>query len=57
VEDMNRKALDQTRIINHLKLEKDAIEEELRLLKKRQNDHIRVSTEWEEKAASLERAI
>lgn len=54
---MNRKALDQTRIINHLKLEKDAIEEELRLLKKRQNDHIRVSTEWEEKAASLERAI
>jgi peptidoglycan hydrolase CwlO-like protein len=57
LDDLNKKGLDQTRVINHLKLEKDAGEEELRLLKKRQNDHIRVSTEWEEKAASLERAL
>lgn len=53
IEDMGKKSLEQTRTINHLKLEKDASDEELRLLKKRQNDHIRIATEWEEKAASL----
>lgn len=40
-----------------MKLEKDAIEEELRLIKKRQNDQSRIASEWEEKAASLDRMI
>lgn len=46
-----------TRKINHMKLEKDSNEEELRMLKKKQNDQIRIAAEWEEKAASLQRQI
>lgn len=57
IQELGKKGLEQTRTINHLKLEKDAIEEELRLIKKRQNDQSRIATEWEEKAASLDRII
>lgn len=57
IQDGSKKILELTRTINHLKLEKDAVDEQLRLFKKRQNDQIRIATEWEEKAASLERKI
>jgi hypothetical protein len=54
---MTKKSLEFTRTINHLKLEKDNTDEELRLMKKRQNDNIRIASEWEEKAASADRQI
>ena len=54
---MSKKNLELIRTINHLKLEKDSLDEEMRLIKKRQNEHLRIATEWEEKAASLERHI
>ena len=43
---MNKKALEQTRLMNHMRLEKDSLEEELRLLKKRQGDQTRIAGEW-----------
>lgn len=41
---MGKKGLEQTRTLNHLKLEKDASDQELRLAKKRQNDHARIAS-------------
>ena len=57
VEDWNKKNLDQLRQFNHLKLEKDSSDEEMKLVKKRYSEQTRVAIEWEEKAASLERTI
>ncbi len=44
IEEMGKKNLDQIRTINHLKLEKDSSEEELRLFKKRQNEQSRIAS-------------